>query len=102
MLTLIQKVELEDTKVVIRMCNSKDRQHNEQKKKRQIYKELQRNLKVKQHEPHYRPGVSNSCSTCGTCHVTLKRNFTTKEMISIAKTELSITVNQVMVAIISN
>ena len=33
MLTFIQKAEFEDTKVVIRMRNSEDRQHNDQKKK---------------------------------------------------------------------
>ena len=44
----------EDTKVVIRICKSKDRQHKGQKKKGQttIYKTLHKKLKIEQHESH--------------------------------------------------
>ena len=44
----------EDTKGVIRICKSKDRQHNGQKKKGQttIYKTLHKKLKIEQHESH--------------------------------------------------
>ena len=48
--------EFEDTKGLIRICKSKDRQHNGQKKK---YKRTNNNLqniniklKIEQHEPH--------------------------------------------------
>ena len=48
--------EFEDTKGVIRICKSKNRQHNGQRKKgkRQtmIQEKLCRKLKIKQHEPH--------------------------------------------------
>ena len=44
----------EDTKVVIRICKSKDRQHKGQKKKGQttIYKTLHKKLKIEQHQSH--------------------------------------------------
>ena len=46
--------EFEDTKGIIKIRKSKDRQHNDQKKKRQttIYKILHRKLKIEQHEHH--------------------------------------------------
>jgi hypothetical protein len=48
---------LEDTKVVIRICKSKDRQHNGKKtSKTMIYKTLHRKLVIKHHEPHKNQG----------------------------------------------
>ena len=46
--------EFEDTKGIIKIRKSKDRQHNAQKKKRQttIYKILHIKLKIEQHEHH--------------------------------------------------
>jgi len=46
--------EFKDTNEVIRIRQSKDRQHNGQKKKDQpsIYKTLHRTLKIDQHKPH--------------------------------------------------
>ena len=55
-LTIFNKFENEDTKEVIRICKSKDRQHNSQKKK---YKRTNNDLqnihikqKIEKHEPH--------------------------------------------------
>ena len=44
----------EDTKAVIRICKSKDKQHNGQNNKGQttIYKTLHKKLKIEQHESH--------------------------------------------------
>ena len=46
------KEEFEDTKGVMRFRKSKDKQHNDQKKKKKrIYKTLHRKLKIEQHNP---------------------------------------------------
>jgi hypothetical protein len=55
--------EFEDTKVVIRIRISKNRQHNGQKKKykrtKQICKTLHIKLKIEYHEPHLKHGVNS-------------------------------------------
>jgi hypothetical protein len=51
------KVEFEITKELISIRKSKkDRQHNDKKRQRTIYKTLHRKLKIEQHEPHLNPG----------------------------------------------
>jgi hypothetical protein len=46
------KEEFEETKGAIRNRTLKDRQHNGQKTKETIYKQLHRKLKIEQHELH--------------------------------------------------
>jgi hypothetical protein len=53
--------EFEDTKGVIRIRKSKNRQHNGQKKvqkNKQRSTNIYRKLKIEQHEPYYKPGVN--------------------------------------------
>ena len=55
-LTIFNKFENGDTKEVIRICKSKDRQHNSQKKKYKRKNNDLQNIHIKQkiekHEPH--------------------------------------------------
>ena len=55
--------EFEDSQEVIRIRKSKDRQHNDQKKNdKRTNNDLQNihiKLKIKQHEPHLKPGVNS-------------------------------------------
>jgi hypothetical protein len=70
--------EFEDIKGVIRICNSKDRQHNGKKKKGQttIYKTLHRKDRATRtplengDELRCSRRVSSSCSTSYTRHIT--------------------------------
>jgi hypothetical protein len=57
------QIQNEDSQEVIRIRKSKDRQHNDQKKNdKRTNNDLQNihiKLKIKQHEPHLKPGVNS-------------------------------------------
>jgi len=93
----------EDTKGVIRSHKSKkDGQYNGQKRTKSettFYKTLHRKLKIKQHEPHLKPGL-NSCvpecrSSCFKCGIR-RVNIVTNPVISheLGKHLIVITTNR--------
>ena len=69
---------MEDTKGVIRIRKSKDRQHNGQKKKSTMDKQRTArhytdNQKIEQHEPHLKPGVNSSAPESSCCPSDIRR-----------------------------
>ena len=59
MLIHVFQENVEDTKGVIRISKSKNRQYNGQKDKKDLQTTTKK-IKIEQHEPHFKPWV-NSC-----------------------------------------